>query len=181
MIFVIISLIKLNFFIYRTIVEESPAAPATRTASTRPKRNAAKTITSDYSSDDGSTDSARLNKETAALIANSVAVVPNAIEQNVTKTTTVITTKTIKSGIEHVPISQTSTKSSVTTRSLNREVNQNDSNTIFEQNYKLRTSTPHGVKTGSANSSYSDTSTNGLNLEEHPPFKEYKEAGEYWK
>lgn len=123
------------------------------------------------------------------MIANSVAVVPKALEQNITKTTTIITTKTIKTAAsEQLPVSQVTKtdKTSVATRSLNREINQNDSNTLFEQNLRLRTSTPRGSGVGlnssSANSSYSDTSiNNGVNLEEHPPFKEYKEAGEYWK
>lgn len=110
-----------------------------------------------------------------------MAVVPNAIEQNITKTTTVVTTRTVKSGVEQLPLSQSSNKTSVTTRSVNRETNQNDSNTLFEQNLKLRTSTPRAGNSGSANSSYSDSSKSGVNLEEHPPFKEYKEAGEYWK
>lgn len=164
------------------------AAPGPRSA--RTKRNAAKVITSDYSSD-GSIESARVNKETVALIASSVAVVPSALtasEQQVTtvtKTTTVTTTKKSVKGSDE-PVVQSKSSGAVTssttktTRSSNRETEQNESNVLLE---KLRTSTPRQAS-ASANVvfSFNDISTtNGVNLEEHVPFKEYRDAGEYWK
>lgn len=177
----------------RTITEEkeSPAQPTPAQRSARTKRNAAKVITSDYSSD-GSVDSARVNKETAALIASSVAVVPSALtaaEQvtTVTKTTTVITKKSVKGSDE--PVNQSKSAAAVTssttktTRSSNREAEQNESNVLLEKNLKLRTSTPRQVgAAANATSGFNDISTtNGTNLDEHIPFKEYKDAGEYWK
>ncbi|XP_055309742.1 klaroid protein-like [Sitodiplosis mosellana] len=170
-----------------TITEESPA-PVVTQRSTRTKRNAAK-ATNDESQ-------TVVNKETVALIANSVAVVPQAIsasEQTVTKTTTVITSKSVKSltgeqllNEKQQHQTQTMTKSSAaTTRS--REANQNESNLLLEQNAKLKTSTPRANKdkdasNNSNNSSFNNSSsiTNGTNLEDHVAFKEYKEAGEYW-
>lgn len=170
----------------RTITEESPA-PVITQRSTRTKRNAAKT-TNDIISAEPNT----VNKETVALIANSVAVVPQAIaasEQTLTKTTTIITSKTVKSSSgeqllnEKQHQSQTVTKSSsaATTRST-REANQNESNLLLEQNAKLKTSTPRVNKDASNNSSFNNSSsiTNGTNLEDHVAFKEYKDAGEYW-
>lgn len=166
---------------------QAPPAQAPRTA--RTKRTSAKVITSDYSSD-GSVDSARVNKETAALIASSIAVVPlalNAAEQvtTVTKTTSVITKKSTKGSDE--PAVQTKTAAAVTssttksTRSSNREAEQNESNVLLEKSLKLRTSTPHPASAANNASFNENTTTNGTNLDVHVPFKEYKEAGEYWK
>lgn len=138
-----------------------------------------------------------MNRETVALIANSIAVVPQAIsasEQTVTKTTTVTTSKSVKSitgeqllNEKQQHQSQTVTKSAAaTTRS--REANQNESNLLLEQNAKLKTSTPRVNKDKEANaannstnnSSFNSSITNGTNLEDHVAFKEYKDAGEYW-
>lgn len=184
-----------EFEFYRTITEESPAvqaAPVQRTA--RTKRNVAKVVTSDYSSD-GSIDSARVNKETAALIASSIAVVPSALTASeqvttVTKTTTVITKKSVKGSDE--PAVQSKTAAAVTssttksTRSSNRETEQNESNVLLEKNLNLknlRTSTPRQASnTVNVVTSFNDISTtNGTNPDEHVPFQEYKDAGEYWK
>lgn len=170
----------------RTITEESPApAPVQTQRTTRPKRNAAKIITNDEQQ------TPTVNKDTAALIANSVAVVPSAIsvaEQNATtlstvsKTTIVTTTKSIKtSGGEHVSNekSQTVNKTASTRSAATRETNnQNESNLLLDQNSKLRTSTP---RANNKEIHFNETSiTNGANLEDHAAFKEYKEAGEYW-
>lgn len=118
-----------------------------------------------------------LNRDTAALIANSVAVVPQAVaasEQvsSITKTTTV-TTKRVVSDAPIVEL-RSSNVSTKLTRSSNREIDQNVSNEVIERNAKLRSSTPQKLN-DSNNSSY------GVDLEEHPAYKEYKEAGEYWK
>lgn len=129
------------------------------------------------------------------MIANSIAVVPQAIaatEQTVTKTTTVITSKTIKSNTgesllhEKQHQSQTVTKSNAAaTRS--RETNQNESNLLLEHNAKLKTSTPrakvrdiNNTSNSSSNNSLNSSITNGINLDELAAYKEYKEAGEYW-
>lgn len=80
---------------------------------------------------------------------------------------------------KEVTKSQTVTKS--TRSAATKESNQNDSNVIFEQNLKLKTSTPRAAKSNSAAAEITNGNGNGLNLEEHVPFKEYKEAGEYWK
>lgn len=106
-----------------------------------------------------------------------------------TKTTTITTSKTVKtSGGEQVlnekqqqQQTQTVTKTSAATRSAaTREANQNESNLLLEHNAKLRTSTPR-ASAKDANNSFNNISiTNGLNLEDHAAFKEYKEAGEYW-
>lgn len=158
--------------------------------STRTKRNAAK-ITNDIDVQ------SVVSKETVALIANSVAVVPQAIsatEQTMTKTTTVITSKTIKNSSgellsnEKQHQSQTVSKSSAAAITRSRESNQNESNLLLEQNSKLKTSTPRANKDASSNNSNSNNSsfnnsssiTNGTNLEDHVAFKEYKDAGEYW-
>lgn len=122
-----------------------------------------------------------------------MAVVPQAIaatEQTVTKTTTIITSKTVKnSSGEHLlnekqQESQTVTKSSSAATTRSREANQNESNLLLEQNAKLKTSTPRANKDASkdaSNNSFNNSSiTNGTNLEDHAAFKEYKEAGEYW-
>lgn len=159
--------------------------------SARTKRNAAKVITPDYSSD-GSIESTRINKETAALIASSIAAVPSALtaaEQvtTVTKTTTVITKKSSK-GLDE-PVVQSKSTAAVTssttksTRSSNREADQNETNVLLEKNMKLRTSTPRQASAAvNVVTSFNDISTtNGTGLEDHVPFKEYKEAGEYWK
>lgn len=138
---------------------------------TRTKRTT-KIVTSENNSESA------LNRDTAALIANSVAVVPQAVaasEQvsSITKTTTVITRKVVSDApIVELRSSNVSTK---LTRSSNREIDQNVSNEVIERNAKLRTSTPQKLS-DSNNSSYND-----VNLEEHPAYKEYKEAGEYWK
>lgn len=156
---------KFNYF-HRTIAEESPAAQKT----TRSKRTTTKIITENNSDN-------VLTRDTAALIANSVAVVPQAAaasEQvsSITKTTTTITKKIVSDGgIRATPTVEV--KSLKTTRSSNREVDQNISNSLIEK--KLRSSTPHKLN-DSNNSSFNDP-----NLEEHPAYKEYKEAGEYWK
>lgn len=165
------------------------AAPVPR--SVRTKRNAAKVITSDYSSD-GSIESARVNKETAALIASSIAVVPSALTASeqvttVTKTTTVITKKSAKGSDE--PVVQLKSAAAVTssttktTRASNRETDQNESNVLLEKNLKLRTSTPRqaSVAANVVTSINAISTTNGTNVDEHVPFKEYKDAGEYWK
>lgn len=171
----------------RTITEESPAPVQTQRA-TRPKRNSAK-----ISNDEQQTQAPTVNKDTAALIANSVAVVPSAItvaEQNSTiqsstvtqKTTIVTTTKSVKSNSgEQVALNektQTINKTASTRSAATRESNQNESNLLLEQNAKLRTSTP---RANNKEINFHDTSiTNGANLEDHAAFKEYKEAGEYW-
>lgn len=137
-----------------------------------------------------------MNKDTAALIANSVAVAaPQAIaasEQIVTKTTTTTTHKTVKNSSgelvanERQHQSQTVTKSasSAVTKRSTREANQNESNLLLEHNAKLRTSTPRAAANNKeVNNSFNVTNnvtTNGNNLEDHAAFKEYKEAGEYW-
>lgn len=178
------------FLLIRTITEESPAPAATQRPSTRAKRNAAKVATAN----DAPIETNVVNKETVALIANSVAVVPQAIaasEQTVTKTTTVITSKTVKASSGELLLnekqhqSQTVSKSVAATRS--REANQNESNLLLEQNAKLKTSTPRINKeaykdVSSNNSSFNSSGsiTNGVNLEDHVAYKEYKEAGEYW-
>lgn len=131
------------------------------------------------------------------MIANSVAVVPSALtasEQNISSVTktTVITTKTVRSsGVEQTNIeptvlsklsSTTTSSNTKSTRASNRESDQNESNVLLEKNLKLKTSTPR-VKYESAHTSFTDATsiTNGNNLEDHVPFKEYKDAGEYWK
>lgn len=136
-----------------------------------------------------------VNKETAALIANSVAVVPEAIhaaEQVVTKTTlvTTTTTKTVKKGAEQVDKQHTvekQSKTSSTRSAATREASQNESNLLLEQNAKLKTSTPRANKAAPVNdSSFTNGSTNTTaimavpGLEDHAAFKEYKDAGEYW-
>lgn len=162
----------------RTISEESPA-PVVTQRPTRTKRNAKAT-------NDAPAEPNAVNKDTAALIANSVAVVPQAIaatEQIVTKTTTITTQKTVKNSSgeqvsnEKQSQSQTVTKSSARL-AASREANQNESNLLLEHNAKLKTSTPRAAK--DANSFNSSNITNGTNLEDHAAFKEYKEAGEYW-
>lgn len=128
------------------------------------------------------------------MIANSVAVVPSAIaatEQTITKTTTITTSKTVKtnSGEQVLSEKQQQQSHSVTksataaTRAAaaTREANQNESNLLLEQNAKLKTSTPRASHKESNNSfNNSSNITNGVNLEDHVAFKEYKEAGEYW-
>lgn len=134
-----------------------------------------------------------MNKDTAALIANSVAVVPSAIaatEQTITKTTTITTSKTVKTNSgEHVlsekqqqqSHSVSKSAAAATRAAATREANQNESNLLLEQNAKLKTSTPRASHK-EANNSFNNSSniTNGVNLEDHVAFKEYKEAGEYW-
>lgn len=170
----------------RTITEESPAPAATQRPQ-RTKRNATK-ATNDVQP---SVETNTVNKETAALIANSVAVVPSAIsatEQTVTKTTTISTSKTVKTSSgeqllsEKQQQSQTVTKSASTRSASTREANQNESNLLLEQNAKLKTSTPRVSNNKEAHHSFNNSSsiTNGVNLEDHAAFKEYKEAGEYW-
>lgn len=176
-----------------TITEESPAPAATQRQSARAKRNAKPT-------NDAPSEPNAVNKDTAALIANSVAVAaPQAIaasEQIVTKTTTITTHKTVKNSSgelvanERQHQSQTITKSAtaaVTKRSAaaannTREANQNESNLLLEHNAKLKTSTPRaGANNKEVNNSFTNNiTTNGNNLEDHAAFKEYKEAGEYW-
>lgn len=159
----------------RTIAEEkeAPAVNAGQRA-TRTKKNSTKIITSDYSSDD--TEVAK-NGADAKLVNQSNAIV--------TKTTTIITTssKVIKSSGEQKQkevSNEKNTKSQTVTkskRSATKESSQNDSNALFEQSAKLKTSTPHAVKTNVPES----TNGNGVNLDKHIAFKEYKESGEYWK
>lgn len=168
-----------------------PAQPTPSQRTARTKRSSAKVITSDYSSD-GSVDSSRVNKETAALIASSIAVVPSALTASeqvttVTKTTTVITKKSSKGADEPSVVQSKSAAAAVTssttktTRSSNREAEQNESNVLLERNLKLRTSTPRQASANVVTSFNDISTTNGTKLEEHVPFKEYKEAGEYWK
>lgn len=139
---------------------------------TRTKKTIAKIITSDYSSDD--TEHAK-NGQDVKLI--------EQISASVTKSSTIITTtKTVKSSSEQKQkeLSNekiTKSQSTKTTRSANKESTQNDSNNLFEQNAKLKTSTPRAVK----NSVTETTNGNGVNLDDHVAFKEYKESGEYWK
>lgn len=164
-----------------TITEESPAPAATQRP-TRTKRNATK------ATNDAPAEPNAVNKDTAALIANSVAVVPQAIaatEQIVTKITTVTTQKTVKNSSgeqvsnEKQQQSQTVTKSSARL-AASREANQNESNLLLEHNAKLKTSTPRAAAKD-ANNSFSNVNiTNGNNIEDHAAFKEYKDAGEYW-
>lgn len=153
----------------RTIAEESPAVVQ---RSTRTKRTTK--ITSENNSDDV------LTRDTAALIANSLAVVPQAAaasEQvsSITKTTTIITKKVVSDGVNRASPVVELRSSNKTTRSSNRETDQNTTNDLIEKSAKLRTSTPQKLN-DSNNSSFND-----INLEEHPAYKEYKEAGEYWK
>lgn len=187
---------KLQIVSHRTIVEESPAPPPTQ----RPNR--AKRTSTRVASETAEI----INKETAALIANTVAVVPEAIhaaDQVVTKTTlvtTTTTTKTVKNGTELVDKQHTVEKQSKTSSTraaaaaaavaaastVSRETSQNESNLLLEQSARLKTSTPRTNKSINLN----DLSfTNGSstiaaaavpNLEDHVAFKEYKEAGEYW-
>lgn len=164
----------------RTISEESPAPAATQ-RSTRTKRNVTK-------SNDAPAEPNAVNKDTAALIANSVAVVPQAIaatEQIVTKTTTttISTQKTVKnSSGENVSNDKQQQSHSVTKSSARlaaaREANQNESNLLLDHNAKLKTSTPRVVK--DANNSFNNITNGNVNLEDHVAYKEYKEAGEYW-
>lgn len=169
----------------------TPAVPVQR--SVRTKRNASKVITSDYSSD-VSVESSRVNKETAALIASSVAVVPSALSATeqvttITKTSSVTTTKSVKGAVERAePVVQSklaavTSSTTKTTRSSNRETEQNESNVLLEKNLKLRTSTPRQASASrNVVTGFNDISTtNGTHVEEHVPFKEYKDAGEYWK
>lgn len=72
--------------------------------------------------------------------------------------------------------SQTVTKSSARLAAA-REASQNESNLLLEHNAKLKTSTPRAAK--EINNSFNNI-TNGVNLEDHVAYKEYKEAGEYW-
>lgn len=151
--------------IYRTIVEENATVNNTGQRATRTKKTNAKIITSDYSSDD-----AEAAKNGKVDQANTV----------VTKSTTIITTtsKVVKSSTDQKAkevAGEKVAKATKSTRSVVKESIQNDSNVLFEQNAKLKTSTPRAAK------SNANANGNGLNLDEHIAFKEYKESGEYWK
>lgn len=178
------------FHLNRTIVEESPA-PAPTQRPNRAKRTSARVA---------SENTEAVNKETAALIASTVAVVPEAIHaaEVVTKTTLVTTTttstKTVKKGAELVDKQHTvekQSKTSSTRAAATREASQNESNLLLEQNAKLKTSTPRANKSitltdtsftnGSSNTTAITAASAAIpTLEDHAAFKEYKEAGEYW-
>lgn len=129
------------------------------------------------------------------MIANSIAVVPSAIsasEQNVavTKTTIVTTTKSVKnSGGDQILNEKQQSQITTTTKSSaasqrSRENVQNESNFLLEQNSKLKTSTPNRSSRTNKEPfvSFNDANvtTNGNDIKDHPAYKEYVEAGEYW-
>lgn len=150
---------KFNFyFSLRTIVEEKDT-PVVAQRSTRTKK---------------------VQNTSESNTSEAVKQVSTSTEQNsVTKTTTTITTssKVVKnsSNDKQKEAVKSQTKSSKTTK----ESSQNESNLLFEQAAKLKTSTPRSVKLNT--SGEISINGNGPNLDEHVPFKEYKEAGEYWK
>lgn len=146
-------------FQFRTIIEEKET-PVVAQRSTRTKK---------------------VQNSSENSISDAAKHVSSAVEQNsvTTKTTTVVTTssKVVKaSGDKQRDTPKAQTKSSSKTT---REVSQNESNLLFEQAAKLKTSTPRSVKLNT--SGELSINGNGLNLDEHVPFKEYHEAGEYWK
>lgn len=155
-----------------TIVEESPVPAPAPVKQKRGKRNQVVAV-EEISSENG-----KNSKEVASSV---------EVAKSVT-TVTVTTTKVTKSGSEqngnkHVePIEQKSQEIEKTTRSTRstKEVNQNDSNAaLFEAHLKLQTSTPRASSNNASPTNRSPTASD-LNLEEHIPFKEYRDAGEYW-
>lgn len=171
---------------FRTITEESPA-PAQAARPQRAKRNAAKA----NANESPAPEAVSANKDTAALIANSIAVVPSAIaatEQVVTKTTIVTSSKTVKTSSGEQILNEkqqshlTTTKSAAVTAQRSRENLQNESNLLLEQNAKLKTSTPNRASRSNKEQfiSFNDANITNGDGNEHAAFKEYVDAGEYW-
>lgn len=68
-----------------------------------------------------------------------------------------------------------------------KEANQNDINNIFEENsqIRIRTSTPiqSSTSVSAARNIHANVSpvSNGSSANEHAAYKEYRDAGDYWK
>lgn len=77
-------------------------------------------------------------------------------------------------------LSEKSTKmSKLATAKSAKEIAQNESNQEFEQNASLRTSTP--ILRKSKQRTLSPPQIKNGDLSDHIAYKEYKDAGEYWK
>lgn len=170
---------------FRTITEETEVVSPAVTTTKRTTRQIVTTVISDYSSDNASSANTVKNNviQTAAVIKN----IPKITETNKivasTSSSSAANMAAATSSASQYTLSEKQQQrnhiNAINTIRLNTamETSQNDVNNFFELNQKYKTSTP--VTSGNTQSSGIDVS-NG-NLSDHIAYKEYKEAGEYWK
>ncbi|XP_055378297.1 klaroid protein [Condylostylus longicornis] len=183
-----------------TLIEEEfetnrPQSPTKRSSinqvkSVLTKVSSART-TSDYSSNSSedlstNTDSTPTLSEiqpTAHIMYKNQNQINSQNKKNSTIITTRTTTTTTRTGRNIISNGRTAISQH---GNKTKEVLQNESNTEFEENSKIKTSTPilssNSVSKKKTTSRYVDSSFNGdISDPNHPAYKEYIAAGEYWK
>lgn len=175
-----------NLSIHRTITEEAEPTASPIVRSTRGAARKTRVVTSDYSSEDVSPESSRVAPELVSQVSE------QQQQQNNNAKTTTITTTVVSSSTSSSTViinnnnkskssnsSEAISKVSTTSGNKSKEINQNEINKILEDTQAtIHTSTPNS--TSKLSRKFTSRQYN-VNEQEHIPYKEYKDAGEYWK
>lgn len=177
-----------NFSIHRTIAEEAEPTATPIVRSTRGAARKTRVVTSDYSSEDISPESSRVVPELVSQVSEQQQ--QNNNEKTTTITTTVVSSSTSSSTViinnnnksKSSNSSEAISKVSTTSGNKSKEINQNEINKILEDTHAtIHTSTPNSTSKLSRKFTSRQPMNVNVNEEEHIPYKEYKDAGEYWK
>lgn len=160
------------------VIEVFPSQPS---QSQRPKRQrrSAKAVQSDTSGGDVSADSPKNSQKSTEIVANNKQKVVNQSTTTTITSTTVVKSKQVINGSEEKneqTITSTSVKNNI---EVGSEVPENQSifNNIFNA---IKTSTPILSSKRSKRITQEVKSSENIDYNAHPAYKEYKEAGEYW-
>lgn len=165
------------------IIEIIDLEPASQTPSQRPKRKGktTKIVTSDYSSDNYSPETAKQSssQQMSQQQMSSKSAVSSSSKTTVTTTTMISSTSkktTNGSGESSKKVEQATSTTSASEEIMDSK--NNESHSVFANVFNaIKTSTPILAAKRSQRITSEVSSTVGA---DHPAYKEYKEAGEYW-